>query len=189
MVLTASHMLELGTELPTFALAEPNGNVVRSQDFRGKPLLVVFLSNHCPYVKHVKKELAALGRDLSARGVGMVGIMSNDIDAYPADAPDKMAEDTRAFGYTFPYLFDQDQKVARIFRAACTPEHYLFDAQHRLVYRGQLDDSRPNNGIAVSGRDVRNAVDALLAGKPISDRQIPSIGCNIKWKPGNAPEE
>jgi peroxiredoxin len=189
MVLTASHMLELGTELPPFALPDTDGRVVRAEDFRAKPLLVVFLSNHCPYVKHVKKELAQIGKDLAARGVGMVGIMSNDIDAYPADAPDKMAEDKRAFGYTFPYLFDSDQKVALTSRAACTPEHYLFDAQHRLVYRGQLDESRPNNGIPVTGRDVRNAVDALLAGKPISDRQIPSMGCNIKWKPGNEPKQ
>ena len=187
MALVSSRMLELGTELPEFALPDTDGRVVRSEDFRARPLLVIFLCNHCPYVKHVKKELSALGRDLAAQGVGVVGIMPNDIEAYPADAPDKMAEDKRAFGYTFPYLLDRDQKVALAFRAACTPEHYLFDAQHRLVYRGQLDDSRPNNGIPVSGRDVRAAVSALLGGTPISDRQIPSIGCNIKWKPGNEP--
>src|SRR5688500_13271076 len=157
MVLTPSRMLELGTELPPFALPDTDGSTVRSESFRGKPLLVVFLCNHCPYVKHVKHELAQLGRDLSARGVAMVGISSNDIVAYPADAPDKMAEDKRAFGYTFPYLFDADQKVAAAFHAACTPEHYLFDADGKLFYRGQLDDSRPNNGKPVTGRDVRAA--------------------------------
>jgi peroxiredoxin len=187
MVLIASRMLELGTKLPPFALPDTDGRVVQSADFSGQPLLVVFLCNHCPYVKHIKKELAQLGRDLAALGVAMVGINSNDADAYPADAPDKMAEESRAFGYTFPYLFDADQKVALSFQAACTPEHYLFDAQARLVYRGQLDDSRPNNGKPVTGRDVRDAVSALLGGKPISDRQIASIGCNIKWKPGNEP--
>jgi peroxiredoxin len=187
MVLTPSRMLDLDTPLPAFALPDTEGRLVRSSDFSGKPLLVVFLCNHCPYVKHVKTEYARLGRDLAERGVAMVGINSNDVTTHPADAPDKMAEDARAFGYTFPYLFDEDQRIAMAFRAACTPEHYLFDARHRLVYRGQLDDSRPNNEKPVTGRDVREAVEALLGGESISMQQIPSIGCNIKWKPGNEP--
>jgi peroxiredoxin len=187
MVLTPSRMLDLDTPLPDFALPDTAGRLVRAADFQDQPLLVVFLCNHCPYVKHVKEEYARLGRDLAGSGVAMVGINSNDVTTHPADAPDKMAEDARAFGYTFPYLFDEDQRVAMAFRAACTPEHYLFDARHRLVYRGQLDDSRPNNGKPVTGRDVRDAVRALLAGESISMQQIPSIGCNIKWKPGNEP--
>jgi peroxiredoxin len=199
MVLTPSSMLALGTPLPPFSLPEPaevgsradprtsTQRTVSSSDFGGRPLLVVFLCNHCPYVKHVKTEYAKLGNDLAQLGVAMVGISSNDIEAYPADAPDKMAEDKRNFGYSFPYLFDAEQNVAAAFRAACTPEHYLFDAEHRLVYRGQLDDSRPNNGKPVTGRDVRAAVSALLAGKPVSSEQIASIGCNIKWRPGREP--
>jgi peroxiredoxin len=187
MALTPSRMLDLDTPLPAFALPDTTGRTVRSADFAGRPLLVVFLCNHCPYVKHVKAEYARLGRDLAERGVGMVGINSNDIAAHPEDAPAEMANDARVFGYTFPYLFDEDQRIAQAFRAACTPEHYLFDARHRLVYRGQLDDSRPNNGKPVTGRDVRNAVEAMLSGESISMQQIPSIGCNIKWKPGHEP--
>jgi peroxiredoxin len=175
-------MLELGTRLPPFSLPDTDGHTVASEGFAGKPLLVAFICNHCPYVKHVKPELARLGQELPARGVAMVAISANDPDAYPADAPAKMADDKRQFGYAFPYLFDATQDVARAFQAACTPEFYLFDGAHRLVYRGQLDDSRPNNGKPVTGRDVREAVDALLSGRPLTSDQTPSIGCNIKWK-------
>ena len=187
MVLTPSRMLSLGTELPPFALRDGEGRGVRSADFAGCPLLVVFMCNHCPYVKHIKTELAQLGRDLTEKGVAMVGINPNDVDRYTDDAPAKMVEDARAFGYSFPYLLDEDQSVAKAFQAACTPEFYLFDKGHRLVYRGQLDDSRPANGRPVTGRDVRAAIDALLEGRPPLDDQTPSVGCNVKWKAGNEP--
>jgi thiol-disulfide isomerase/thioredoxin len=175
-------MLPLGTKLPSFVLPECTGGSVDTRALEGKPVLVAFICNHCPYVKHIKPELARLGRELAERGVAMLAINANDAVAYPADAPEKMAEDKRAFGYPFPYLFDEDQRVARAFDAACTPEFYLFDAQHALVYRGQFDDSRPGNNKPVTGKDVRDAVDALLEGRPISRDQVPSIGCNIKWK-------
>lgn len=175
-------MLPLGTPLPAFSLPECEGGTVNSAELAPKPLLVAFICNHCPYVKHIKPELVRLGNDLSAQGVAMVAISSNDSLAYPDDAPAKMAEDKRRLGYPFPYLFDETQSVARAFNAACTPEFYLFDANRRLVYRGQLDDSRPGNQVPVTGRDVRDAVTALLTGRPVSERQIPSIGCNIKWK-------
>ena len=193
MVRTPSTMLPLGTTAPDFALPDhrdaPGGEIVSLEDFAGAPaLLVVFLCNHCPFVQHVAGELAALGRDLSARGVAMAGINSNDVDAFPADAPERMAEEARRQGWTFPYLFDDSQQVARAYRAACTPDFYLFDGDHRLVYRGQLDGSRPGNGVPVTGKDLRAAVDAVLAGEPVTDDQWPSVGCNIKWKPGNEPD-
>src|SRR5262249_8633291 len=158
-------------------------------DFRdAQALLVVFLCNHCPFVKHVRSEIAKLGRDYEGKGLAMVGISSNDVDAYPDDSPEKMAEEARAAGYTFPYLHDENQTVAQAYRAACTPDFCLFDRSRRLVYRGQLDDSRPGNGVAVTGKDLRAAIDAVLGGKPVAAEQKASIGCNIKWKPGNAPE-
>ncbi len=189
MALTASTMLELGTAAPDFCLRDPGGRLVALHDFADAPaLLVVFMCNHCPYVKHVRKELALLGREYQERGAAVVGINSNDADAYPDDSPAKMAEESRAAGYTFPYLFDETQAVAQAYRAACTPDLYVFDGSRRLAYRGQLDDSRPGNSLPVTGRDLRDALDAVLAGNPATPLQKPSMGCNIKWRPGNEPE-
>ncbi|HSH14633.1 MAG TPA: thioredoxin family protein [Verrucomicrobiae bacterium] len=186
MALTPSNMLELGTAAPDFALPDTSGRVVRRDDFASaKALLVMFICNHCPYVKHVRAELARLGRDYLPRGVAVVAINSNDVTRYPADSPDKMADEARAAGYTFPYLYDESQGVARAYRAACTPDFFLFDRTRQLVYRGQLDDSRPGNGVPVTGRDLRAALDNLLAGQPVASTQQPSMGCGIKWKPGN----
>ena len=182
-------MLPLGTKAPDFRLPGPNGKVVALADFKSAPaLLVIFMCNHCPYVKHVGEGLARLARDYRPRGVAVVGINSNDAANYPADSPAKMAEEAASAGYTFPYLYDETQAVAKAYRAACTPDLYLFDKDQRLVYRGQLDDSRPGNGVPVTGKDLRAALDAVLAGKPAAPNQKPSIGCNIKWKPGNEPE-
>jgi thiol-disulfide isomerase/thioredoxin len=150
--------------------------------------LVMFLSNHCPFVKHIREELSCVGSEYGQRGVAAYGINSNDVDNYPADHPDRMKEEAATWGYTFPYLFDESQEVAKAYRAACTPDFYLFDAGHKLVYRGQLDDSRPGNGKPVDGRDLRAALEAVLSGTPASERQVPSIGCSIKWKPGNEPD-
>ncbi len=181
-------MLPLGTIAPDFRLPDTHGRTVALVDFNGKPaLLVIFLCNHCPYVKHIRAGLAQLARDYQPRGVGIVGINANDVANYPADSPAKMAEEVKAAGYTFPYLYDESQAVAKAYRAACTPDIYLFDQARRLVYRGQFDASRPGNGIPVTGRDLRAALDAVLAGQPVLAAQTPSIGCNIKWKPGNEP--
>ncbi|MBI4581726.1 MAG: thioredoxin family protein, partial [Planctomycetes bacterium] len=150
-------------------------------------LLVMFICNHCPYVKHVGHELARLCREYQARGVAIVGINSNDVDNYSDDSPARMKAEVAEVGYTFPYLYDETQQVAKEYQAACTPDFFLFDKDRRLVYRGQLDDSRPNSGKPVTGADLRAALDAVLAGKPAPSRQIPSAGCNIKWKPGNEP--
>jgi len=189
MVATNSTMLPLGTSAPPFRLADTKGRPVSLDDFRGAPaLLVVFMCNHCPYVKHIRGGLAKLARDYRPRGVAVVGINSNDVANYPADSPSKMAEEAAAAGYSFPYLYDESQEVAKSYKAACTPDFFLFDQHQRLVYRGQLDDSRPGNGLPVTGKDLRAALDAVLAGQPISPHQKPSIGCNIKWKPGNEPE-
>jgi peroxiredoxin len=189
MVAVNSTMLPLGTKAPDFRLPDTAGKVVSLSDFEGSPaLLVVFMCNHCPYVKHIRSGLAQLARDYLPRKVAMVGINSNDAVSYPADSPAAMVEEAKAVGYSFPYLFDETQVVAKSYRAACTPDIYLFDRDHRLVYRGQFDDSRPANGIPVTGRDLRVALDAVLAGKPVSPNQKPSIGCNIKWKPGNEPD-
>jgi hypothetical protein len=146
------------------------------------------MCNHCPYVKHIRAGLAQFARDNLPRGVAMVGINSNDVANYPADSPEKMAEEARSAGYLFPYLYDETQGVAKAYHAACTPDIFLFDHEQRLVYRGQFDDSRPGNSIPVTGKDLRAALDAVLAHKPASQAQKPSIGCNIKWKPGNEPE-
>jgi peroxiredoxin len=184
-------MLGLGTEAPDFRLpdASAGGKEVALSDFGAAPaLLVVFLCNHCPFVQHVAGELAALSRDLPARGAAMVGISSNDAGAYPADAPEAMAAEAVRQGWTFPYLYDETQAVARDYRAACTPDFFLFDADRTLVYRGQLDASRPGNGLPVTGADLRAAVDAVLAGQPVDANQRPSLGCNIKWKPGQEPD-
>jgi peroxiredoxin len=183
-----STMLALGTPAPVFALPDTGGATVALTDFRGAPLLVMFLCNHCPYVKHVREELARIGREYEGRGVGIVAIMSNDVDRYPADAPPLMRAEREEAGWRFPYLYDASQEVARAYRAACTPDFFLFDAEHRLVYRGQLDDSRPGNGRPVSGRDLREALDAVVEGRTPAASQTPSIGCRIKWKPGNEPD-
>ncbi len=189
MVKTPSTMLPLGTKAPGFSLPNVDGQTVALADFHGAPaLLVVFLCNHCPYVKHVAAGLAALARDYQAQKVAIVGINANDVAAFPEDAPARMVEEVKARGYTFPYLFDESQAVAQAYRAACTPDFYLFDKQQKLVYRGQMDSSRPGSDTPVTGEDLRAALDALLAGKPVSAKQKPSIGCNIKWKPGNEPD-
>lgn len=185
---TPSTMASLGMKAPYFRLPDPEGQWVSFDDFKEAPaLLVFFICNHCPFVKHIRSHLAQLTREYQARGVAMVGINSNDVLSYPEDAPAKMAEEIKATGYAFPYLYDESQEVARAYRAACTPDFYLFDRDRRLVYRGQLDDSRPNNGRPVSGADLRAALEAVLAGRPVPEKQKPSVGCNIKWKPGNEP--
>ncbi|HEX2077113.1 MAG TPA: thioredoxin family protein [Longimicrobium sp.] len=184
-----STMLELGTRAPDFSLPDTDGRTVSLADFGQAPaLLVMFICNHCPYVRHLRGALAELGREYAARGVGIVGIMSNDASRYPADAPENMRRERAAAGWTFPYLYDETQEVARAYRAACTPDFYLFDGQRRLVYRGQFDDSRPANGRPVTGRDLRAALDAVLEGRPAPEEQAPSMGCGIKWKPGSEPE-
>jgi peroxiredoxin len=189
MVETPSTMLALGTAAPKFKLPDPAGKMVSLDDFKGATALVVaFICNHCPYVKHIRTQFAAFAKEYQARGVGVVAISSNDVENYPDDAPDKMAEEIKSAGYTFPYLYDESQQVAKDYRAACTPDLYVFDQGQRLVYRGQFDDSRPKNGRPVTGADLRKAVDAVLAGREVDANQRPSIGCNIKWKPRNAPE-
>jgi peroxiredoxin len=188
MALTSSTMLELGTTAPEFRLPDTEGRTIALDDFRGAPaLLVIFLCNHCPYVKHVRHELARLSREYQGRGVAVVGISSNDVTTHPDDSPAMMRKEKAEVGYTFPYLYDETQEVARAYQAACTPDFFLFDGDRTLVYRGQLDDSRPGNPIPVTGKDLRAALDAVLAGTPIPQPQRPSMGCNIKWKPGNEP--
>lgn len=189
MARTESIMLELGTPAPEFHLPEPlTGKQVGLDDLKGdKGLVVVFMCNHCPYVKHIQKELAAVIEEYQAEGIAAVAISSNDISTHPDDAPDKMAEEAKRIGYTFPYLYDETQETAKAYHAACTPDLYVFDADRRLVYRGQFDDSRPGNDRPVTGADLRAALDALVAGNPVPADQIPSMGCNIKWKSGNEP--
>ena len=189
MVLTPSTMLPLSTKAPSFSLPDTSGKTVSLSDLAGAPaLLVVFMCNHCPYVKHVADGLAALTKEYQQRGVAIVGINSNDARKYPDDSPAKMAEEVRARGYTFPYLYDETQEVAKAYKAACTPDFYLFDAQQRLVYRGQMDSSRPNSEVPVTGEDLRQALDAVLAGRSVPEDQRPSIGCNIKWRAGSEPD-
>ena len=191
MTRTPSTMLGLGTAAPDFRLpdATAGGKEVALADFdAARALLVAFICNHCPFVQHVAGELAALSRDLPARGAAMVAIQSNDVAAYPADSPEAMAAEAARQGWAFPYLYDETQAVALAYRAACTPDFFLFDGERRLVYRGQLDASRPGNGIPVTGADLRAAVDAVLDGRPVDPDQRPSLGCNIKWSPGNEPD-
>jgi peroxiredoxin len=184
MALTESTMLELGTTAPDFSLTDVvTGKTVRRDDFRGqKALLVMFICAHCPYVKHIEKGLAALGKEYSGKPIGIVAISSNDAVTHPADSPAGLKQQADTFGFSFPYLYDETQDVARAYKAACTPDLYLFDGNFRLVYRGQFDSSRPGNGIPVTGEDLRIAIDLVLAGKPVPREQRPSIGCNIKWK-------
>lgn len=182
-------MLPLGTEAPDFSLVDAvSGDKYTLSDFADKKaLLVMFLSNHCPYVQHVREQLAALGADYELSDLGIVAICSNDPDAYPDDAPDRMKVEAETHGYRFPYLVDEDQSVATAYMAMCTPDFYLFDSGRRLVYRGRLDESRPNSGLPVTGADLRTAIEAVLAGDDVTDEQWPSMGCSIKWRPGNVP--
>ena len=186
---TPSTMLEIGTLAPPFSLPEPaTGKLVSLSDYSDKPLLVVFSCNHCPYVLHIIGSFTEFANAAQHRGLGIVLINSNDVAGYPADSPEKMVELAQSCEFEFPYLFDESQQVARAYRAACTPDFFLFDASHRLVYRGQYDASRPGNNVAVSGSDMKAAVDALLAGNSLPEKQVPSVGCNIKWRAGNAPD-
>jgi peroxiredoxin len=192
MARTPSTMLPLGTPAPDFHLLEPaTGKMVSLTDFAAAPaLLVMFICNHCPYVVHIRARLAVVCREYQTRGVATVAINSNDASAYPADSPEKMVDEVRAAGYTFPYLYDESQAAARSYHAACTPDFFLFDRARRLFYRGQFDDSRPRveQPLPVTGKDLCAAMDAVLAGRPAPETQKPSLGCNIKWKPGNEPE-
>ncbi|NLN93449.1 MAG: thioredoxin family protein [Candidatus Hydrogenedens sp.] len=189
MARTPSTMMPLGTVAPSFSLPDTRNQKVSLEDFSQVPaMLVMFLSNHCPYVKLVREEIARIGKEYSAKGAGIVAVMSNDVRAYPDDAPEKMAEEVAAVGYCFPYLYDETQEVAKAYGAACTPDFFLFDGERKLVYRGQMDGARPGNGQPVTGADLRAALDAVLSGESVSEQQKPSLGCNIKWKPGNAPD-
>jgi peroxiredoxin len=189
MAMTASTMLELGTKAPDFRLPDTEGNLVSLSDFDDAPvLLVVFMCNHCPFVRHILDHLLELAKEYQAKGVAVVGINSNDVESYPDDRPEMMAKIAREKGFPFPYLYDETQEVAKSYRAACTPDFFLFDGQRRLAYRGQMDDSRPGNHEPITGADLRAALEAVLAGRPVPERQRPSMGCNIKWKPGNEPE-
>lgn len=190
MAQTASTMLPLGTSAPDFSLPEPaTGSTVTLADFRGSPaLLVMFISNHCPFVQHIREALARFASDYQDRGLACVAIGANDVVKYPDDGPVRIAEEVQSRGYPFPYLYDESQAIAKAYRAACTPDFFLFDADRQLVYRGQFDASRPGNTVPVTGADLRAAVDAVLAGQPVSSEQKPSMGCNIKWKLGNEPD-
>lgn len=189
MALTASTMLPLGTSAPDFHLPDVvSGNTISLATFDGKSaLLVMFICRHCPFVKHVKEELARLGKDYVNRNVGIVAISANDANNYPDDAPEPLKTMAQELGLPFPVCYDENQETAKAYTAACTPDFFLFNAQHQLVYRGQLDDSRPSNGKPVTGADLRAAIDAVLAGQSVNLDQKPSVGCNIKWKPGNEP--
>lgn len=188
MVKTASTMLPLGTPAPDFSLPNVDGTSVSRSQFSGMPLCVIFMCNHCPFVIHIRSALAQFAREYQQRGLAVVGISSNDVGSHPQDGPAQMQHEARTAGYTFPYLYDESQTVAIAYRAACTPDIFLFDADHALVYRGQFDPSRPGNGLPVTGCDLRNACDAVLAGQPASIQQRPSIGCNIKWRSGAEPD-
>ena len=188
MVRTPSTMVDLATKAPTFLLPDPSGKMHALDDRPdAKAYLVMFICNHCPFVIHLKDALAQFGRDYANRGLAIYAINSNDVANYPADAPDKMAEMARDTGFNFPYLFDETQEVAKAYKAACTPDFFLYDGSQSLVYRGQFDDSRPGNGKPIDGKDLRNAADAVLNDAPVSPDQKHSIGCNIKWKPGQEP--
>ncbi len=189
MAATASTMLPLRTGAPDFHLPDSTGRLVSRDDFAGRPaLLVMFLCNHCPYVKHVAEEVVRLGRDYQGRGAAVVAISSNDVTQYPEDGPARMAEVAASMGLTVPYLYDETQEVAKAYHAACTPDFFLFDGDRRLAYRGQLDGARPGNDVPVTGHDLRAALDAVLAGTPVPEPQSSSLGCSIKWRPGNEPD-
>lgn len=189
MVRTASTMLSLGTQAPDFSLVGVDGQVVSRSDFAGAPaLLVVFMCNHCPYVIHIADALARLAAEYQRKDVAVVGISSNDAAQYPQDSPERMVHEAESRGYTFPYLYDEDQSVAKAYHAACTPDFYVFDKSGCLVYRGQMDSSRPESDIPVTGEDLRGALDAVLAGEPVPAEHRPSLGCNIKWTVGQEPD-
>ena len=189
MARTPSTMLELGTQAPMFELPEPaSGKNISLSQFSGKPVLIAFISNHCPYVINLKEALVDFADEYQAKGIQIIAINANDIENYPDDSPEKMVEDVKKYNYSFPYLFDETQAVAKAYQAACTPDFFLFDAEHNLYYRGQFDDSRPKNDVPVKGKDMRAAADALLAGQAAPTEQKASLGCNIKWKAGNEPE-
>lgn len=189
MVRTPSTMLPLGTQAPDFSLVNVNGKTLSLADVAGaRALVVMFICNHCPFVKHLANDLAAFGAEYMLQDVAVIAINSNDVANHPADSPEQMVAEAEARGYQFPYLYDETQEVAKAYRAACTPDFFVFDENQKLVYRGQFDASRPENGIPVTGADLRAAVDAVLAGKKPSQQQLPSIGCNIKWRAGNEPE-
>jgi peroxiredoxin len=189
MVATASTMLEIGTPAPHFSLPDTQGKMVSPSDFGdAKALLVVFMCNHCPFVRHILDEFVKLAADYRNKGLAVVGINSNDVKSFPDDRPEKMAQVAKEKGFTFPYLYDQTQDVAKTYHAACTPDFFLFDDARKLVYRGQMDDSRPGNDKPVTGSDLRVALEAVLAGRPVPPVQKPSMGCNIKWRPGNEPD-
>ena len=182
-------MLPLGTRLPQFRLPDLDGRFVSPDDVRdSQALLIAFICHHCPFVRHIRQEFARVCREYQSRGVAVIAINSNDIVEFPEDGPDGMRQEARDAGYSFPYLFDESQDVAKAFRAACTPDLFLFDAARTLVYRGQFDGSRPRNAVPVTGQDLRAACDALLEGRALPATQTPSIGCNIKWKHGNEPD-
>ncbi len=182
-------MPELGTVAPDFSLPDPSGKLYTLNDFsEAKALLVIFMCNHCPFVIHLRKALSSFAREYQDRGLAVVGINANDIRTHPDDSPAMMGKEIKLAGYTFPYLFDESQQTAIAYRAACTPDFFLYNGDRKLVYRGQFDGSRPGNNVPITGIDLRTAVDALLAGQAIPDEQRPSMGCNIKWRPGNEPE-
>lgn len=188
MVKTASTMLSLGTSAPDFSLPNVDGSTVSLADFSGKKgLLVIFMCNHCPFVIHLREELAKFANAYQEKGLGIVGISSNDVSMHPDDSPEKMVMEAKAAGYSFPYLYDESQSTAQAYKAACTPDFFLFDGDCKLAYRGQFDDSRPESGIPVTGSDLRAACDAVLAGEAVPEEQKPSIGCNIKWVAGSEP--
>jgi peroxiredoxin len=189
MVATPSTMMKLSTPAPGFSLPDTDSKTVSLSDFKDAAgLLVMFICNHCPFVIHVADELARMCKEYQSRGIAVVGICSNDVDNYPDDSPELMKKEKSQRGYTFPYLYDESQEVAKVYRAACTPDFFLFDKEHKLVYRGQMDSSRPGGDIPVTGEDLRAAMDAVLGGAPVPQDQKPSLGCNIKWKPGNEPD-
>lgn len=190
MVKTASTMLSLGTKAPDFQLTDVVSNqVISLKEFTEKKgLLIMFICQHCPFVKHIELELANLGKDYVNQGLGIVAISSNDVVNYPGDSPKNLKSMAEKLGFNFPFCYDETQEIAKLYQAACTPDFFLFNNEQKLVYRGQLDDSRPGNNILVTGKDLRNAIDTILAGKTIDSEQKPSIGCNIKWKQGNEPE-
>lgn len=182
-------MLALGTPAPNFALPDTDAHLRKLADYKGAPALVVaFICNHCPFVKHVQQGFTELFREYQAKGVAVVAINANDTTTHPGDSPEQMDDEAKKAGYTFPYLYDESQEVAKAYRAACTPDFFVFDKDQRLVYRGQMDDSRPGGDVPVTGADLRAALDAVLAGKPPASEQKPSMGCNIKWRAGNEPD-
>jgi peroxiredoxin len=189
MVMVESTMLPLGTTAPEFSLPDVvSGQAITLENFADAPaLLVMFICRHCPFVKHVQDELARIGQDYGAKGVGVVAISANSLQTHPQDGPEHLRDQAREVGFNFPYCFDENQEVAKTYTAACTPDFFVFDQDKKLVYRGQLDDSRPSNGVPVTGKDLRAALDAVLAGNSPTADQKPSVGCNIKWTPGNEP--